>query len=135
MELKEIADRISEKFAAAGHPIDRAKLEEKIIRYVEEFSVPPTEAERAITGDYARQYGMEIPSPGSSRQDTGSVSLISDIQAEQWVTIEGQVVTLIPSRSPSVAQNGVISDSSGAIRFTVWSKANAPVMEQGKWYR
>lgn len=135
MELKEIADRISEKFAAAGHPIDRAKLEEKIIRFVEEFAVPPAEAERSIIGDYARQFGMEIPSSGSSRQDTGTVSLISEIQAEQWVTVEGQIVTLIPSRSPSVAQNGVISDSSGAIRFTVWSKANAPVMEQGKWYR
>ncbi len=135
MELKEIADRISEKFAAAGHPIDRAKLEEKINRFVEEFSVPPAEAERSIIGDYARQFGMELPSAGPSKQDADSVIPISEIQAEQWVTVEGQIVTLIPSRSPSVAQSGVIMDSSGTMRFTVWAKANAPVMEQGKWYR
>lgn len=135
MELKEIADRISEKFAAAGHPIDRAKLEEKINRFVEEFSVPPAEAERSIIGDYARQFGMELPSAGPSKQDADSVIQISEIQAEQWVTVEGQIVTLFPSRSPSVAQSGVISDSSGTMRFTVWAKANAPVMEQGKWYR
>lgn len=135
MELKEIADRISEKFAAAGHPIDRAKLEEKINRFVEEFSVPPAEAERSIIGDYARQFGMELPSAGPSKQDADSVIQISEIQAEQWVTVEGQIVTLFPSRSPSVAQSGVITDSSGTMRFTVWAKANAPVMEQGKWYR
>ncbi|PWR71203.1 hypothetical protein ACKUB1_09885 [Methanospirillum stamsii] len=135
MELKEIADRISEKFAAEGHIIDRAKLEEKINRFVEEFSVPPAEAERSIIGDYARQFGMEIPSASPPRQDADAVTLISEIQAEQWVTVEGQIVTLIPSRSPSVAQSGVISDQSGTMRFTVWAKANAPVMEQGKWYR
>ena len=135
MEHKELADRISEKFAAAGHQIDRAKLEEKIIRFVEEFSVPPAEAERSIIGDYARQFGMEIPSSGQSGHDADIVNLLSEIQAEQWVTVEGQIVTLIPSRSPSVAQSGVISDSSGTMRFTVWAKANAPVMEQGKWYR
>ena len=135
MELKEIADRISEKFSAAGHPIDRAKLEERISRFIEEFSVPPAEAERSIISDYARQYGMEIPSASTSKQETDEVSPISDIQAEQWVTVEGQVVTLFPSRSPSIAQSGVLSDSSGTIRFTVWAKANAPVMEQGRWYR
>lgn len=135
MELKEIADRISEKFATAGHTIDRAKLEEKLNRFVEEFSVPPAEAERSIISDYARQFGMEIPSATPSKQDTDSVIHISDIQAEQWVTVEGQIVTLFPSRSPSVAQSGIISDSSGTMRFTVWAKANAPVMEQGKWYR
>ncbi|NLV26725.1 MAG: hypothetical protein GXY48_06125 [Methanomicrobiales archaeon] len=135
MELKEIADRISEKFSTAGHQIDRAKLEEKINRFVEEFSVPPAEAERSITADYARQFGMELSSSAPSRQDADTVTRISDIQAEQWVTVEGQIVTLFPSRSPSVAQSGVISDSGGTMRFTVWAKANAPVMEQGKWYR
>ena len=118
MELKEIADRISEKFSAAGHPIDRAKLEERISRFIEEFSVPPAEAERSIISDYARQYGMEIPSASTSKQETDEVSPISDIQAEQWVTVEVQVVTLFPSRSPSIAQSGVLSDSSGTIRFT-----------------
>lgn len=134
MELKAIADRISEKFAAAGHPIDRAQLEERLSRFVEEFSVPPAEAERSIISDYSRQFGMEVPG-SPSRQSPDEVNRIADIEAEQWVTIVGQVVTLFPSRSPSVAQSGVIADSSGSMRFTVWAKANAPMMQQGHWYR
>jgi len=135
MERKEIADRISEKFAAAGHPIDREKLEEKINRFVDEFSVPPAEAERSITSDYARAFGMEIPAVSAPRQNPDDVVMITDIEAEQWVTVVGRIVTLFPSRSPSVAQSGILADSSGTIRFTVWAKANAPEMEQGRWYR
>ena len=135
MELKEIADRISEKFAAAGHPIDRAKLEERIFRFVDEFSVPPAEAERSIISDYSRMFGMEIPSSAPVEKNTDEITLISEIVAEQWVSVEGQIVTLFPSRSPSIAQSGVIADSSGAIRFTIWAKADAPVVEEKKWYR
>jgi len=134
MEVKDIADRISVKFAAAGHHIDREKLEERITRFVEEFSVPPSEAERSITHDYARQFGMDIAEKAQSRENN-NITLISDIQAEQWVNIEGIVVVLFPSRSPSVAQSGIIADGSGTIRFTVWAKANAPMMETGNWYR
>ncbi|HOJ96021.1 MAG TPA: hypothetical protein PK024_04180, partial [Methanospirillum sp.] len=135
MELKEIADRISEKFAAAGHQIDRAKLEERLLRFVDEFSVPPAEAERAIISDYARMFGMETPSATSPKKSSDETVPIADIVAEQWVTIEGQIVTLFPSRSPSIAQSGVIADSSGSIRFLIWANENAPVVEIKKWYR
>ena len=135
MEVKDIADRISAKFAAAGHPLDRAKLEERITRFVEEFSVPPGEAERSITHDYARQFGMEIPDRAPSKENRGDINNISDIQAEQWVNVEGIIVVLFPPRSPSVAQSGILADNTGTIRFTVWAKANATIMEAGKWYR
>jgi replication factor A1 len=135
MELKEIADRISEKFAAAGHTIDRAKLEERLFRFIDEFSVPPAEAERAIIRDYARMFGMEVPSSVSAQKNTEEVMPIAQITADQWVTIEGQIVTLFPSRSPSIAQSGIIADSSGSIRFVIWANADAPTVELKKWYR
>ena len=135
MELKEIADRISEKFAAAGHPIDRAKLEERIYRFVDEFSVPPAEAERSIMSDYARMFGMELPSSTPAKKNNNELTPVAEIQAEQWVTIEGQVVTLFPSRSPSIAQSGIIADGTGSIRFVIWANDNAPAVEQKKWYR
>lgn len=135
MELKEIADRISEKFAAAGHPIDRVKLEERIYRFVDEFSVPPAEAERSIMSDYARMFGMELPSSTPAKKNNNELTPIAEIQAEQWVTIEGQVVTLFPSRSPSIAQSGIIADGTGSIRFVIWANDNAPAVEQKKWYR
>ncbi|MEG3056525.1 MAG: SOSS complex subunit B family protein [Methanoculleus sp.] len=51
------------------------------------------------------------------------------------MTIEGKIVALTQAFSSSIAQNGIIADSSGAIRFVSWARANAPAMEYGHWYR
>jgi replication factor A1 len=51
------------------------------------------------------------------------------------MTIEGKVVSLTKPVSPSMAQTGIIADSSGAIRFVTWARGNPPVLEYGHWYR
>ncbi|HWQ65621.1 MAG TPA: nucleotide-binding protein [Methanospirillum sp.] len=136
MDLNQTAHRISEKFAAAGQQIDPAKIEEKISRFVNEFGIPPQEAERSIISEYSRQYNLEAVAGGPvSKADTEDITLIIDVQSGEWITLEGMVIVLFPPRSPSVAQSGIFADRSGTLRFTVWAKAHAPVLELGKWYR
>jgi len=136
MELKQITQRISEKFAAAGHQIDPAKIEEKLSRFVVEFGIPEDEAERSIISEYARQFGVEsVIGTVTHKVDDSAVNLIADAQSGDWVTLEGVVTVLFESRSPAVAQTGILADRSGTMRFTIWAKAHAPVLELGGWYR
>jgi len=53
----------------------------------------------------------------------------------EWVTVEGKVVALTAPPSPSISQTGIVADTTAAVRFVVWSRANAPVLREGNWYR
>ncbi|MDD1729858.1 MAG: hypothetical protein LUQ50_12400 [Methanospirillum sp.] len=137
MDLTTITQRISEKFSSQGHQIEPAKIEEKLSRMINEFGVPEDEAERSIVSDYSREFGLEerIYTPGPVSSDGPDATPIADLKIGDWATIEGVVTVLFESRSPSVAQSGILADHSGTIRFTVWAKAQAPVLELGEWYR
>jgi len=130
MNLSEVTERISRKLEAKGAQPDRQKIESRLRRLVEEFGVNITEAERTVTSDLAREYNLTGVG-GSSTE----LRPINEIVPGEWVTIEGKIVSLTPSLSPSIAQSGIIADSSGAIRFVTWARANAPAMEYGHWYR
>ena len=41
MDFSETAERISQKFAQKGHEADKAAIEKKLRRLVQEFGVPP----------------------------------------------------------------------------------------------
>jgi replication factor A1 len=136
MEFEQIIQRISEKFTKAGKQIDPARTEEKLARLVHEFGVPPEEAERSITSDYTREFGLEEKTELVTPKNTETPATpLADIRSGDWVTIEGVVSVLFESRSPSVAQSGILADQSGAVRFTIWAKSQAPLLEPGKWYR
>ncbi|ABN58277.1 MULTISPECIES: nucleotide-binding protein [Methanoculleus] len=130
MNLSEVTERISRKLEAKGAQPDRQKIESRLSRLVEEFGVNVDEAERTVTADLAREYN--VTGVGSSSTE---LRPIHEIVPGEWVTIEGKIVALTPPVSPSIAQTGIIADSSGAIRFVTWARANAPAMEYGHWYR
>jgi len=136
MDLTPITQRISEKFAALGHQIEPAKIEEKLARMINEFGVPEEEAERSIVSDYSREFGLdEQIQPAVIASDAPDATPIAEVKIGDWATLEGVVTVLFESRSPSVAQSGILADQSGCIRFTVWAKAQAPALELGEWYR
>lgn len=130
MNLSEVTERISRKLEAKGAQPDRQKIESRLRRLVEEFGVNAAEAERTVTGDLAREY--KVTNIGGTSTE---LRPISDIVPGEWVTIEGKIVALTPALSPSIAQSGIVADSSGAMRFVTWTRANAPAMEYGHWYR
>ena len=139
MDYSEAAERISRKFAKGGQTPDPKKIEGKLRRLVDEFSVQPSEAERSVTNELAKEYNLPVPgsagSPASGKGGGTEEKKIAEGVPGEWVTIEGKVVGLSQPASPSIAQSGIIADESGAIRFVVWAKSNAPVMAEGAWYR
>ena len=130
MNLSEVTERISRKLEAKGAQPDRQKIESRLRRLIEEFGVNLAEAERSVTADLAREY--KVSGIGNN---SAELRPISEITPGEWVTIEGKVVALTPPLSPSIAQTGIIADSSGAIRFVTWTRSNVPPMEFGHWYR
>jgi len=133
MNLSEVTERISRKLEAKGAQPDRQKIESRLRRLAEEFGVNIDEAERTVTADLAREYNLT--GVGSAGNTATELHPISEIVPGDWVMIEGKIVALTPALSPSIAQNGIVADSSGAIRFVTWTRANAPAMEYGHWYR
>jgi len=136
MDFSEAAKRISRKFSEKGTDVDPAKIESKLRRLVDEFGVQPSEAERSVTNELAKEFNLPTAGTGGGGKG-GSVAehkKIVDVTPGEWVTIEGKVVALSTPASPSIAQSGIIADESGGIRFIAWAKSNAPEMTRGSWY-
>jgi replication factor A1 len=132
MDFSETAERISQKFAQKGHEADKFAIEKKLRRLVEEFGVPPAEAERTVTNELAKQFSIPMTGGGGGGEQEKEINGLSP---GEWVTLNGKVVALTRPPSQVISQTGIFADSTGAIRFVVWTKANATPMEMGKWYR
>jgi len=137
MDYSEAVERISRKFKKSGNEINREKVEVKLRRLIEEFGVQPAEAERSVSNELAKEFNIPpaIPqgSPGSG--SASGQKVIADASPGEWITLEGKVVSLAAPASPAIAQSGIVADESGAIRFVVWAKSNAPKVKEGAWYR
>jgi replication factor A1 len=59
---------------------------------------------------------------------------IVDLVDGQWVTIKGKVVQLWENSHETIEQAGLIGDPTGVIKFTNWTSADLPDMEEGKSY-
>jgi len=114
---------------ARGIAVDRSRIESKTRRLVEEFGVQLAEAERTVANELAREHSL--PSPGARAQERE----IRGLSAGEWVTVQGKVVALTNPPTPAIAQAGILADPSGAIRFTVWTRARAQPLSAGRWYR
>lgn len=130
MDYSPLVEKISQKITASGQNADRQRIEAKLRRLIEEFGVPPAEAERTVSNECAREYNIPATPVGVTAEKP-----ISDVTPGEWVSVEGKVVSLTPPGSPSIAQNGIIADGSGAIRFVAWAKSSLPPVSEGRWYR
>lgn len=130
MDYADTAERISQKVRAKGHEVDTVKLEGKLKRLVEEFGVPPAEAERTVMSELSREFSINGLGTAAGEEKT-----LNQLVTGEWATVEAKIVSLTSAPSSAIAQSGILADPSGAIRFVVWAKANAPILSLGKWYR
>ena len=137
MDYSETAQRISRKFSQKNQTVDVLKIEGKLRRLVDEFGVLPSEAERSVTNELLKEFNLPVVTSGSGSSPGGATEQkkIADAIPGDWVTFEARVVSLSTPVSTSIAQSGILADESGAIRFVVWTKASAPAMTEGLWYR
>ena len=126
MDFSETAERISRKFSQKGTEVDPKKIESKLHRLIDEFGVQPSEAERSVTNELAKEFNLpSIGTTGGKSSGVADQKKIADVAPGEWVTIEGRIVALSSPTSPAIAQSGIIADDSGGIRFVAWTKANA----------
>src|SRR5271157_6544198 len=118
MDISQIVERISQKIEIKGQVADKQKIELKVRRLIEEFGLQPADAERTVLFDTARDYGIQLAGGSGSAEK----KQINEVGPEEWVTLEGKIVSLTGSPSPSIAATGIVADNSGAIRFVVWAK-------------
>jgi len=134
-QIQQIADRISLNLKAKGVSPDSHSISEKLSLYINEFGVVPFEAERKVLSDQYKQYKIPEEAKPAANQ-AGDIANIADVQPNDWVTVEAKVVSLQVPNSPAISQSGILADSSGAVRFVVFSKATElPKLEIEKWYR
>ena len=130
----QMTERISLLFKEKGVLLENDKIESKLKLLIADFGIAPEEAEKMVTNELLREHGLNGPSQQSSSAPQQAVP-ISGISPGDWVTVEGKIVSLSSPQSEVIAQSGILSDESGAIRFIVWAKSNAPQLEERKWYR
>src|SRR5512137_2446749 len=103
MDYSEAAERISRKFSKSGQAVDIKKIEAKLRRLVDEFGVPPQEAERSVTNELNKEFNIPVAGPGGSSGKSGGSSEQKKIAGAipgEWITIEGKVVALSTPPSP-----------------------------------
>ena len=139
MEIEEIADRIIATFAEKGRTLPRDEVIGRLSRFIHEFGIPPSEAERSAINDFAKRFDLEPEftsvSVAPSEQAEQTITPLADGAANDIVHVEGTVTRLFEPRSPSVAQSGVLKDGSGEMTFTIWADAGMPKIEVNSSYR
>lgn len=136
-QIQQITDRISQNLESKGVSPDKNSIFDKLSAYINDFGVVPTEAERKVLSDLYKKYEIpEVQKTVASFTTTNELRNIADIQEGEWVTLEVKIVSLIPPRSTAISQSGIAADSTGAIEFVTFAKAeDLPVLEVEKWYR
>jgi replication factor A1 len=126
-----ITERISLKIKEKGIDARDEEIAAKLRVLIEDFHIPPEEAEKTVTDEILKENKVK----DFSGKDTSEVTPIADICPGEWVTVEGKVVSVSEPPSESIAQSGIIADKTGAVKFVVWKKAGAEELEELEWYR
>ncbi len=72
MDFSEAAERISRKFSQKGTEVDPKKIESKLRRLVNEFGVQPSEAERSVTNELAKEFNLPAMGTGGGGKSSGA---------------------------------------------------------------
>ncbi len=131
--MKETATKIEARFSELGVKVQLSEIETRLDQLINKFKVPPEEARRNVINFFLKQHN--IPKTEFFAQQETPVVKVSDIiENEKWVTLRGKVIQLWESNHESVSQVGLLGDESGTIKFTKWTKASLPQVEEGKSY-
>lgn len=111
---------------------DADKASRDFQRLIEEFMVPVEEAKRTIIEQVYKANGSteRYKSVGGQSETMA----IANFKSNDWVNFVARAAVVRKGRSDAISQTGVLADTTGAIRFTIWAKAGV-TLEQGKTYQ
>ncbi|MCZ7356338.1 MAG: replication factor A [Candidatus Methanoperedens sp.] len=131
--MSEIAAKIEARFSELGVKVQPSEIETRLDQLINKYKVPPEEARRNVINYFLKQHN--IPKTEFFTQRETPQVKASDIKEDgKWVTLRGKVVQLWETNHESISQVGLLGDESGTIKFTKWTKANLPQVEEGKSY-
>ncbi len=131
--MKETATEIEARFSELGVKVKPKEIETRLDQLINKFKVPPEEARRNVTNYFLKEHN--IPKTEFFAQRETPLVKVSDIKENgNWVTLRGKIIQLWESKHESVSQVGLLGDESGTIKFTKWTKASLPQVEEGKSY-
>jgi len=108
-------------------------------------NAPPVEVgkwyrfESAVTDEYNGQINFKVHSgttitPLSDDEIPEETPVPIKDLTEGLCTVEAKVTTLFPPRSPSIAQSGILADTTGTVNFTIWANAGLQELKEGSTY-
>ena len=131
--MSDITTKIVARFTELGIKVQPDEIETRLDQLINKFKVPPEEARRNVINYFLKQHNIPRTEFFETRE-TPQVKA-SDIKEDgKWVTLRGKVVQLWETKHESMSQVGLMGDESGTIRFTKWTKAGLPQVEEGKSY-
>ncbi|GAB7015497.1 hypothetical protein [Methanogenium cariaci] len=128
-KITETAERISRTIEERGGTRDTEKIEAKLRLLINEFFLTAEDAERQVINEVMREQQIPV------QRDAEDKKQITELQANDWATIEGKVVMIAAGGNPAIAQRGIIADETGAVEFVIWDKAQLTPLEENAWYR
>ena len=118
-------DEIKSALEEADITVKDEQIQERL-DILKEFKVADNEVKRSIL----TYFGVSSKGGGGDN----SVGQVSDLSDGNWTSLKIKVVQLWDSNHASISQSGVVGDGTGTVKFTKWTTANLPQMEEGKCY-
>jgi hypothetical protein len=105
--------------------------------------------ETVVTDEYEGRHSVHLNSKTEVEEITGPAAERERLAAEvfyalvldtidtndEWVDIQVEVQQLWEPNAESIAQVGLLADSTGQIKFVAWEDADLPEIEEGERYR
>jgi len=134
MDERETAEHIEARFSEVGRKVPLNEIETRLNTLINKFKVPAEEARRSVINYFLKEYNIPkdkfYTNPGAAK-----TLKVKDVKSDgQWVNIRGKVAQLWENSHETISQVGLIGDETGTIKFTKWSKAGLPPLEEGKSY-
>jgi ssDNA-binding replication factor A large subunit len=104
--------------------------------------------ETVVTDEYDGQFSVHLNSETSVAEITGAAAererLAADVldavalgtidTADKWVDVQVEVDQLWEPTSGSIAQVGLLADTTGRIKFVSWETSDLPKLDEGETY-
>jgi replication factor A1 len=122
-EIENILSRLN----VAGVQSDEKETQEisdKFSLLVTEWRVQPSEAAKTVVMAMLKKHGIETKYWGGA----GGKALVTTVDQvctrpdSEWLSLKAKIVQIWDNRSDKVARTGLIGDSTGVIKFTIFQK-------------
>jgi replication factor A1 len=137
---EDVHEQISDEFAT---DVSVADVESEIESFAQFGAMSNQELRRGVLAKLARDRGHDpgefTGQGGDGDGGGGTVAPLTDIAeidtADEWVTIEAEVVDDWDNDHESIAQVGLLDDGTSRIKFTAWDKSDLMLLPEGDQFR